>query len=181
MCHFITLVAPTDDAAAVRTIMERHGRAARPIDNPSIRKVLVDGEHQYLTTQFHCDCGTTLAPRHDLAEPIEEMLSKEAARMKRKGWSEAKIARAIEDRRRADARPRHGGSDPDSIELWNAALLELCEELTLPYAGLFVRFYSGEIATEAFSASRRDVPRNVPWLSALGTIEPDQVTIFRSN
>jgi hypothetical protein len=100
--------------------------------------------------------------------------------MRRKGWSETKIARAIEDRLKADARPRHGGGDPDSIELWNAALLELCEGLKLPYAGLFVRFYSGEIATEAFSASRRDVPTNVPWLDALGSIELDQVTIFRS-
>lgn len=181
MCHFITLVAPTDDAAAVRAVMERHGRAAEPIDNPSIRKVLVDGEHQYLTTRGHCDCGTALAPRHDAAEQLEDKLSKEAARMRRKGWSEPKIARAIEDRRKADARPRPRSGDSDSIELWNAALLELSEELKLPYAGLFVRFYSGAIATEAFSASRREVPRNVPWLDALGSIEPDEVTIFRSN
>jgi hypothetical protein len=62
MCHFITLVAPTADAAAVLAVMKRHGRAADPIDNPSIRKVLRSDEQQYVTTSGHCDCGTALAP-----------------------------------------------------------------------------------------------------------------------
>lgn len=177
MCHFITLIAPTDDADAVRAIMKRHGRAAEPIDNPSIRKVLQNGERQYLTVLGHCDCGTVLAPRHDTPEAFEEKLAKEAARMKRKGWTEAKISRALEDRRKADARPNGGGSD--SLELWNAVLHDLSGELKLPYAGLFVRLYSGAIATEAFNASRREVPKGMPWQDALASLEHDEVTIFR--
>ncbi|MCJ8159556.1 hypothetical protein [Sphingomonas sp. LaA6.9] len=177
MCHFVTLIAPTDDVAAVRAVMERHGRAADPIDNPSIRKVLRDSERQYLTTRGHCDCGTVLAPRHDTPEAFEEKLAKEAARMRRKGWSGAKIARAIEDRRKADAKPGGGGSD--SLELWIAALHDLRDELKLPYAGLFVRFYSGAIDTEAFSASRREVTKGVPWQEALASLEQDEVTIVR--
>jgi hypothetical protein len=177
MCHFITLIAPTDDAIAVRAVMEQHGRAAQPIDNPSVRKVLRDGERQYLTTRGHCDCGTALAPHHDTQEAFEEKLVKEEARMRRKGWSDAKIARAIEDRRKADAKPSGGGSD--SLELWNAALHDLKEQLKLPYAGLFVRFYSGAIATEAFNASRREVPKGVPWQDALASLEHDEVTILR--
>lgn len=176
MCHFVTLIAPTADADAVRAVMERHGRAAYPIDNPSIRKALRDGERQYLTTRGHCDCGTVLAPRHDTPEAFEEKLARDAERMKRKGWSDAKIARAIENRRKADARPSGGGSD--SLELWNAVLHDLGETLKLPYAGLFVRFYSGAIATEAFGASRRQVAKSGQWQDALGSIEHDEVTIF---
>jgi hypothetical protein len=176
MCHFITLVAPTEDAAAVRMVMERHGRAAEPIDNASVRKVLRDDERQYVTTCGHCDCGTALAPRHDTPEAHEEKLAKETARMRRKGWSEAKVARALEDRLKADARPRGGGSD--SLELWHGVLRELREELKLPYVGLFVRFYSGAIATETFKASRRRVPKDAEWQDALGSIEHDEVTIF---
>jgi hypothetical protein len=157
--------------------MDRHGRAAEPIDNPSIRKVLREGEHQYLTTRGHCDCGTALAPRHDTPEAFEEKLAKEEARMRRKGWSEAKVARAMEDRRKADARPSGGGSD--SLELWNAVLRDLTNELKLPYVGLFVRFYSGAIATELFSASRREVPKAAPWQDALASLENDEVTILR--
>ena len=176
MCHFVTLIAPTEDEDAVRAIMERYGRAAAPIDNASVRSVLRDGERQYLTTRGHCDCGTVLAPRHDTPEAFEEKLAKEAARMTRKGWSETKIERAIADQRRADARPSGGGSD--SLELWNAVLRDLCGELKLPYIGLLVRFYSGVIATETFKASRHQVPGRQEWRDALGSIEHDEVTIF---
>jgi hypothetical protein len=179
MCHFITLIAPTEDADAVRAVMERHGRAADPIDNPSIRKVLRENERQYVTTRGHCDCGTVLAPRHDTPAAFEDKLAKEAARMKRKGWSEAKIARAVEDRRKADARPNGGGSD--SLELWNAVLHDLHETLKLSYAGLFVRLYSGVIATEAFRATRRQVAKNVEWQNALASLEHDEVTVFPFN
>ena len=44
MCHFITLIAPSEDDAGVRAVMERHGRVASPIDNASIHAVLKDGE-----------------------------------------------------------------------------------------------------------------------------------------
>lgn len=176
MCCFITLIVPTENADAVRAVMKRNGRAASPIDNPSIRKVLHDGEHQYLTTSGYCDCGTALDPLHETPEVLEERLAKEAQKMKRKGWSATKIARAIEDRRKTDSRPDGGGSD--SLELWNAVLHQLGGELKLPYAGLFVRFYSGSVATEMFNASRRQVPVAEQWQVALGSMVHNEVTIF---
>ena len=176
MCHFITLVAQTADLEGVRAVLERHGRAAVPVDNASVRKVLRVGEHQYLTTSGHCDCGTVLAPRHDAPDGFEEELAKEASRMRRKGWSETKIARAVHDRRKADARPRGGGAD--SIELWSAVLRDLHKDLKLSHAGLFVRFYSGNVAGESFAASRREVDRTIALCDALTDIEHDEVTVF---
>jgi hypothetical protein len=179
MCHFITLIAPTDDEAAVKAVMDRHGRAAEPIDNPSIRALLGPAERQYLTTRGHCDCGSVLAPRHlEPPEAFEERLAREASRMARKGWSQAKIARAIEDRRKAASRPDGGGDD--SIELWVAVIGDLMKSLRLPYAGLLVRLYSGAIATEAFKATRRDIPSNGVLAEALASIAHDEVTIFRA-
>lgn len=169
-------MVPTDDVDTVRAVMERHGRAAEPTDNPSIREVLREGERQFVTTRGHCDCGTALAPRHASPETFEVKLAREATRMRRKGWSEAKIARAMEDRRKADERPSGCGSD--SLELWAAALRDLGEQLKLLYAGLFVRMYSGAIATEAFNASRREVKKDTEWYEAVGSIEHDEVTIF---
>ena len=148
------------------------------MDNPSIRKVLREGECQLLTTRRQCDCGTVLGVRPDPPEVYEDKLAKEEARLRRKGWSEAKIARAIEDHRKADARPLLGHG-PDSLELWDAALHDLREELKLPYVGLFFRMYSGGVSTEKFSASRRDVPKSVPWRDAFISLEEDEVTIFR--
>jgi hypothetical protein len=176
MCHFITLVVPSDDIAALRAVMERHGRRAEPIDNPSIRKVLREGERQYLTTRGHCDCGTVLAPRHGSQDDFEEQLARQASRLSQKDWSEAKVARFLEDRRKADAKPDGGGCD--SLEMWHAALGDLRRDLNLPHAGLFVRFYAGAIATEDFKATRRQVSRSTAWPDALGSMEHDEVTIF---
>jgi hypothetical protein len=149
MCHFITLIAPTDDAAALRAVMERHGRTASLIENQSIRLVLNDREYQYLTTKDDCDCGTALAAPHDGLDSFDKKFAKESARMS------------------------------DSIELWNSVLHDIGERLKLPYVGIFVRFYSGAIANETFSASRRELPRRVRWNNALASLRPDEVTIFR--
>lgn len=180
MCYFVTLIAPTADADAVRVVLERHGRAATPIENPSVRKVLLAGEHQYLTTRGHCDCGTALIRWRDAPETLEKALAHREIRMQRRGWSENKIARALADRQRSKAR-KPAPDGPDSLELWNAILRNLGESLRLPYAGLLLRFYSGALEDEAFSASRRTIPRTVLQEESLGLIEADEVTIFPLN
>jgi hypothetical protein len=177
MCHFITLIAPTADQEALRAVMERYDRAAVPIENESIARMLRPGEFQYLTTRRHCDCGSALTPSSHLGADPPDKLETEIARMARKGWSEAKIARAIHDRRKAEDRPSRQG--PDSIELWAALVNALFGELDLLYLGLFIRLYSGNIATESFNATRREVRRNQPLDQALRNLEPDEVTIFR--
>ena len=171
------MIVPTDATAAVREVMERHGRTAAPIYNPSIRKVLRENERQYLTTRGHCDCGTVLAHRPIRPEELENKLDKERSRLKRKGWSVAKIARAIEDQCKAETKRREGG--PDSLELWSDVLNDVRDELKLPYVGLFVRSYSGAIATEIFDASRREVCGETSWLDALASLVLDEVTILR--
>lgn len=176
MCHYITLIVPSDNAEAISAVMKRHGRAAKALANPSLAKVLKEGERQFLTTAGECDCGTVLAPRHGNPETYEDLIAKKEARMKRKGWSAAKIARTIDDMRKADARPDGGGSD--SLEQWNAILHDLKTEAGLPYAGLFFRFYNGLVADEMFTATRRDVPKNTPRLEALSALQHDEVVVF---
>lgn len=178
MCYFITLVVPTCDAAGVRAVMEGHGRTATAIDNVSMRKVLREGERQYLTTVEQCDCSSVLAARLGaVAEDADAVLAKEVARMRRKGWSEAKIARATKDRSKVEARPGRGHSD--SLELWAAALASLQREMKLPYAGLCVGAYANSPATETLNVSRREAARDVPLLETLSSIEQDELTIIR--
>ena len=176
MCHFITLILPANDVDAVRMVMERHGRAASTIDNPSIRKVLQASERQYRTTCGHCDCGTVLVPRHDTPEGIAGKRAKQVSRWRRKRWSDVKIARVMDEQRKADARPH--GREVDSFELWTAVLKDIRDDLRLPYAGLFVRSYFGALDTETFEATRRELRKTVPHREALGSIEQSEVTIF---
>ncbi len=174
MCHFITLIVPSADKDAVRAVMERHGRGATPIDNPSLRTLLKDQERQYLTNSRTCDCGTVLG--RDQQTGDEKDADREAARLKRKGWSDAKIARALGDKLRAEERPNP--RDPDSFELWHAVLDDLRTNLGLPYVGLFVRSYAGDLASETFNASRRQIRAGTDWMDALRQIEEDEAVFF---
>jgi hypothetical protein len=62
---------------------------------------------------------------------FREKLAQEAARFRRRGWSEGKIGRAMEDRRKAHARPPRV-SPPDSLDLWAITLRDLGKNLKLP-------------------------------------------------
>ncbi|MCR5877740.1 hypothetical protein [Phenylobacterium sp. J367] len=177
MRHFITLIVPSDGVVALDAVMTRHGRRAQPMDNPSVREVLLDGERQYLTTAGPCDCGTVLGVTPVAAEELENDLAREAARLTRKGWSAAKIARALDDRRRADARPK-GRDGPDSLDLWTEVLAGLRDGLKLPYAGLLVHAYRGGLEDEIISATRRAVGRGIPHPEGLAALVEDEVTIF---
>lgn len=175
MCHYITLIVPTDDTAAVKAVMEAYGRTATPIDGRSVAKVLRPNERQYLTARNNCDCGTILARLRD--SPDDE--SKLIARLKRKKWSDSKIARAIAESREAAERPRQ--SHVDSYDLWEKVLLELKTELKLPYIALFLRFYSGDIERDAFEATRRELSTNISILEGLSQLAENEVTVFRFN
>lgn len=177
MCEFIILVAPSADVHRIAEVMDRHRRAAIPLDNPSVRKVLRTGEYQYLTTRGPCDCGTVLASDYPAPETVEERIAREVPRWKRKGWSDAKIARAIEDQRRSEARPRARRPGNDSFESWSAVLSALETELRLPHAGLLVRSWS-DVETDIFDAARRDLTGAIDRVEGLGSMRNDELTVF---
>ncbi len=157
--------------------MSQHGRRAERVTNPSVEAVLKDGESQYVTTNGHCDCGTVLGSVREGRDTAEADFAKEVSRLKRKGWSDTKISRALGDRERANE--RSGDKGPDSFELWNAILTDFRDALNLPYVGLMVRMYSGNVESEVFEFTRHRVAKNIPMEKALGFIRPDEVTIFQ--
>lgn len=166
MCHFITLIVRGElpDLAAV---MKRHGRSATPIDNPSIRGILSADEAQFLTTSGHCDCGTVLAARSvEQYDPL-----KEAARLRRKGWSDAKIARSLRDSERADSRPT---KHIDSFEFWNAVLEDVAAMPRIKGVGLLVHAYEGDVGNEEFQAARRDLSGG-NFAEALANMREDEL------
>jgi hypothetical protein len=173
MCHFVTLVAPTEDVAAVRAVMRGHGRDAERIEGRSLALVLRPGERQYLTCRAGCDCGTALATCEPASEPDE---AREAAKLARKGWSPTRIDRVLADRRKAKARPTRG---PDSLELWVRAIGDLRGKLGLSYVGLFLHDYRGSVIDEAFEAVRVDAPVRLLPTDALVTMGEDRLMIFR--
>jgi hypothetical protein len=174
MCHFVTLVAPTEDIAAVRAVMLDHSRDAQRVEGRSLALVLRPGERQYLTCRAGCDCGTALATCEPASDADE---ARDAVKLARKGWSPARIDRVLADRRKAKARPTRGS---DSLEFWARVISDLSGRLSLSHVGLFLHDYRGSVVDEVFEVVRVDAPVGLPPTEALATMGEDRLMIFRA-
>lgn len=143
MCTVITLIAATDDLAGVNAVlatMDGRGRSRRaePAASPDLHELLAADERAYRLTRSPCDCGTFLghaAQGEDDAERAADL-----ARYRRKGWSEARIERALADKARAASRPARRPPNEDAA-YWVALMTALAEELALERVGLMHRFH----------------------------------------
>jgi len=156
MCTFITVFLPTSlprvEAAA---IMERSGRRLFAQDSPSLQAAAGPGWQPWLSAG-HCDCGTALASSH-----AEREWKGDAERWRKKGWSTAKIARAL-----AEQRARH---EQDQQERRDETLgdagqwLQRIDALLQAGAariGLLVRDYDGSVG------ARQPKPPECRWSRA---------------
>lgn len=173
MCYYIALVVRGSDAATIDTVLRRHGRQAKPIDNASIRGALVPGEAQFLTTVGHCDCGTALAPS---AIDRAGKRTEQAAKLAKKGWSQAKIDRWLSDRVKADDRAdeRRHANTPDSVNLWSRIVSDLLATPGVQQAGLLLHFYSGDVKDEVIEPIRETAPAR-DFETRLADIREDQL------
>lgn len=149
MCIFITLITKTSDKDLVSEILTDAGRRAELIDNPSLRAAIAEDEIQLLTTNGHCDCDTVLG-----YGPVDNSVSNfedEVRKLRRKKWSQSKIDRYIEGRRKAEEKKASNRAS-DSLELWENVITE-AQQTGVSRIGLFHRMYSGNITTEHFEPS----------------------------
>src|SRR5690349_11944211 len=144
MCHFITLIVPPTDPERLNQILQAHGRVAATIRNPSLAALLDSGDLQFRTART-CDCGTVLAP----AQPEDEAARGAAAeivKLRKRGWSEAKIERSLANREHAQATARK--PSVDSLAMWTAVIQAMLAEPNVTHLGLFLHFYAGDIESE---------------------------------
>jgi hypothetical protein len=160
MCTFITLLAATDDLDRVNAILatlDRRGqvRRAERVDTPGLRPLLTAGEREYVMYRAPCDCGTFLgsAVRHE-PDP-EAARAAEFARYRRKGWSDARIARVMSDKDRAAAHPARWQPNEDAA-YWVDLMTALSRGLGLKRLGLMHHFYRGSPGREPETATRRE-------------------------
>ncbi|HYQ24539.1 hypothetical protein [Stenotrophomonas sp.] len=153
MCTFITVFLPTtlahDTAAAIFTCS---GRRLFAQASPSLQAAVGPGWQPWLSAA-HCDCGTALASAR--AEPEWKG---DAERWRKKGWSEAKIARALAGQlahfeQERQARQSEGLADAGQWLLRIDALLQT----GAARIGLLVRDYDGAVG------ARQPPPPECHW------------------
>lgn len=138
MCTFIHTVLPADaDLAAVSSILRAHGRACMAIVNAGLR--LEAGEQLCSTTVGHCDCGTPLASSQGAV--ADEKDAQWRDRMRRKGWSPARIARADIQRRVAAERPASAKTSEavTSLSEWRALIEAVLQSRATASFGVLVQ------------------------------------------
>ncbi len=147
MCHFVTAVLRSKASPAeLDAIARKHGRKLEPLSNPSIQRQLQPDQQYFLTTVEHCDCGTALGfdRRSENSAPN---WANEEQRLLKKGWSKAKIERALAQKRERAAVPKEGRADRLSAETasWLQLIAEVLGSGKTSEFGLLLHYYRGRL------------------------------------
>ncbi len=148
MCHYIyATLSGEASIEQARSIARKHGRDLLLQDNGYMRAQLAAGERYLLASNgSHCDCSTplgTLAVDTDAVDPAR--LERKLRRLRRQGWSEAKIARWMQEQentRDKERREREGLREAQrgSVDRWIELVRELLETGTSHSFGLLLHW-----------------------------------------
>ena len=175
MCYFITVVIPKGVCLPdARAAAERHGRTLEPIHNPGVQQQLHTGEVLCLTTAGHCDCGTALGAKARSPDRSSNEAHSKSRKLAARGWSAAKIERALRDSRRTGPDSRAAAE----IANW-LALLAAMRDCGLPYLGVLLHAYDGSVADEPIEIRSRVVVAPGSTREALESMAEDTLYEFR--
>lgn len=186
MCRFITAILPNDAGiAGSAAVFRAHGRACDVYVNASLAAQIGSGESSCHTTVGHCDCGTPMGSTAlaDAASDGQDPDGVDAARLRRKGWSESKIARTLTQRNEAKARPRsplRNGPQETGLDTWCALIHALLAQPGTACVGLLIHDYRGSIDGEAIILQGRETIRMQDVSeAALASMREDTIYEFR--
>lgn len=146
MCYFLTILTPANAGAALRDMIPR-GLELSTQENGSLRGAIGNRYSAGVLTSGGCSCDLYHRAAQAGAHSEADLIAKFSAR----GWSQAKIERALRDRSAHSARTSQSaftGLRPDIVELIQQAV----DELTV--VGVYAHFYRGRIDTEALPVER---------------------------
>jgi len=167
MCDFITATLPANtDAKRAAGIFARHKLGFKEIENDSVRKYLEAGDLYILTTRGHCDCGTVIGSHYrdpqPAAEKKEQFLKRDIEKLKKKGWSQAKIDRWLKEAELTADKEKRGEELADEYEArfasdWVAFIQDILTSKVADRVGLLVHSYSGGLSARIPIAGKKQV------------------------
>jgi hypothetical protein len=152
MCDFLTLGLPRSAVALARQQFGR-GFALPPTANPDILRELPCSYGAVLVTSGMCSCNLDTRPGHSWPpQPSEDAVR---AKYRARGWSEAKIDRAVQAARGRAPRQSFSGLRPDVA----SGVVRLAQGGVS--VALVVHEYSGLVETERLTLTHRS--RSGSW------------------
>lgn len=181
MCHFITATVPGNaDRKQVRAVIAAHRRGFQRLSNPHTQPQLPPGDQYLGLTRKMCGCGTVLgclaSQEGDSAEPR----AREVEKLRKQGWSEARIERWRGGRDRT--REKRGQAPEQRLaeaQGWIDFLRALLSVEGTSHVGLLLHWYRTGPEEERFAIQRIEtmpVGKLTPeWLMR---IEEDVLVLF---
>jgi len=160
VCYYITAAVSGVDVEGLNAVWRHAGLQVEFTELNSPMKAQCAPGEKYL---FHepgvsgCDCGTWLgsAARPVCGEPHED---KEAAKMRKKGWSQAKIDRWAQEKHQANdrAKIRAARARDDDVP-WAQVVRAALDDGRAARFGLILHWYEAAIETAQFTLKRQDL------------------------
>jgi hypothetical protein len=151
MCTFITAIVPAETALLqLRELCGKHGFSADPVDNASLRTLMPQG-YQFLPVGGSCNCDTALGFAHRPTSQSHD-LEGDISKLKRKGWTAAKIERWRKEKEQA----RQQKQQQPYIELrrWKDWIAEIVRAHSAKRLTIVLHFYKDGIDTDRIQIKR---------------------------
>src|SRR5262249_8003102 len=148
-----------------------------------VQRSLEPDEHYLQLSSGNCDCGTVLGSLRRLSDRSSRV-SEQAAKLRRRGWSESRIertlaARADAARQRVQARHARFGDAHLDADQWLSLLRELIAASGAAYVGLLLHWYAGSVEAEPIAIRRREaVALDAVTADFLLWVEEDVLYVF---
>jgi hypothetical protein len=184
MCHFITATVPHNaDLKQVRAVIATHKHGFQQLANPHLQPQLPPDDQYLGLTRKMCDCGTVLGClSQSEGKAVPE--AREREKLRRKGWSPARIERWVAERERAGekrARDRGQAQEQRMAEAqgWIDFLRALLSTKGVAHVGLLLHWYRSAPEDERFAIQWTEKIRvDEATAEGLMRIEEDVLYLF---
>jgi len=138
MCQYITLTLPKDtDLESIKPVFEKFGLTQKVIHNQFVEEQIRKKDYYISSTSNMCDCGSVIASNSKQLS-TDQRYKSDIQRMKKKGWSDTKINRWIEQK-------QNGVHDKELLEdnnRWTSFIQEITNEKQVVRVGILIHWYS---------------------------------------
>ena len=162
MCHYITAtISDKHEIESVALIFKLYGFGFELISNPHVAQQIGPQACYILTSGKYCDCGTALGSLSNRVQDKAIDLEPQVRKLRKQGWSEAKIKRWLEQKEQT--KERHLREDEalakdgsPELDRWIMLLTELINVRQIPIVGVLLHWYHGAVERERIKIQRRE-------------------------
>ncbi len=162
MCHFISgVITQQTNIDDINKVGQRYSITFEKCDNNFVISQLKESEVYIKKNSKICDCGTELGMLKRMNLPETFRIEKsEIEKLNKKGWSESKINRWTEDRKKDVEKKRkqynsRANELHTDIENWLTYLRNLFEQTSVSHFGLLLHWYKGGLENEKIKLNER--------------------------